>query len=126
MRFRAPRIVLEFAGTLNQECNTSLFLILFSCFLSNISWNPFSFSLFTSVCPSHAITVFFFEEGIYEFFFFCHSAGKSIVAEILMLRRVITTGKIALLVLPYVSICAEKVIFLSSFRLQFKYYVLGC
>ncbi|OUZ99943.1 DNA-directed DNA polymerase [Macleaya cordata] len=36
------------------------------------------------------------------------SAGKSFVAEILMLRRVITTGKIALLVLPYVSICAEK------------------
>ncbi|VVB10640.1 unnamed protein product [Arabis nemorensis] len=36
------------------------------------------------------------------------SAGKSFVAEILMLRRVITTGKMALLVLPYVSICAEK------------------
>jgi DNA polymerase theta len=27
----------------------------------------------------------------------------------LMLRRVVSTGKIALLVLPYVSICAEKV-----------------
>ncbi|KAJ6373044.1 hypothetical protein OIU76_027389 [Salix suchowensis] len=36
------------------------------------------------------------------------SAGKSFVAEILMLRRVISIGKIALLVLPYVSICAEK------------------
>lgn len=36
------------------------------------------------------------------------SAGKSFVAEILMLRRVITTGKMAILVLPYVSICAEK------------------
>ncbi|KAK7293723.1 hypothetical protein RJT34_16596 [Clitoria ternatea] len=36
------------------------------------------------------------------------SAGKSFVAEILMLRRVIKTGKMALLVLPYVSICAEK------------------
>ncbi|KAK6249105.1 hypothetical protein QUC31_020670 [Theobroma cacao] len=36
------------------------------------------------------------------------SAGKSFVAEILMLRRVILTGKVALLVLPYVSICAEK------------------
>lgn len=36
------------------------------------------------------------------------SAGKSFVAEILMLRRVIITGKMALLVLPYVSICAEK------------------
>ncbi|XP_068648888.1 helicase and polymerase-containing protein TEBICHI isoform X2 [Aristolochia californica] len=36
------------------------------------------------------------------------SAGKSFVAEILMLRRVICTGKMALLVLPYVSICAEK------------------
>ncbi|CAJ1972305.1 unnamed protein product [Sphenostylis stenocarpa] len=39
------------------------------------------------------------------------SAGKSFVAEILMLRRVILTGKMALLVLPYVSICAEKVTF---------------
>uniref|UniRef100_A0A803LBW8 Helicase and polymerase-containing protein TEBICHI n=1 Tax=Chenopodium quinoa TaxID=63459 RepID=A0A803LBW8_CHEQI len=36
------------------------------------------------------------------------SAGKSFVAEILMLRRVIDSGKIALLVLPYVSICVEK------------------
>ncbi|XP_057799459.1 helicase and polymerase-containing protein TEBICHI [Salvia miltiorrhiza] len=36
------------------------------------------------------------------------SAGKSFVAEILMLRRVLATGKIALLVLPYVSICSEK------------------
>ncbi|XP_020550378.1 helicase and polymerase-containing protein TEBICHI [Sesamum indicum] len=36
------------------------------------------------------------------------SAGKSFVAEILMLRRVLATGKIALLVLPYVSICTEK------------------
>ncbi|XP_052209368.1 helicase and polymerase-containing protein TEBICHI isoform X2 [Diospyros lotus] len=36
------------------------------------------------------------------------SAGKSFVAEILMLRRVLTGGKMALLVLPYVSICAEK------------------
>ncbi|KAL1315068.1 hypothetical protein HN51_041855 [Arachis hypogaea] len=36
------------------------------------------------------------------------SAGKSIVAEILMLRRVISTDKMAILVLPYVSICAEK------------------
>ncbi|XP_039143908.1 LOW QUALITY PROTEIN: helicase and polymerase-containing protein TEBICHI-like [Dioscorea cayenensis subsp. rotundata] len=36
------------------------------------------------------------------------SAGKSFVAEILMLRRVVLTGKIAILVLPYVSICVEK------------------
>ncbi|KAI5071714.1 hypothetical protein GOP47_0013965 [Adiantum capillus-veneris] len=36
------------------------------------------------------------------------SAGKSLVAEILMLRKVISTGKKALLVLPYVSICSEK------------------
>lgn len=44
------------------------------------------------------------------------SAGKSFVAEVLMLRRVITTGKMALLVLPYVSICAEKVYFVSPTR----------
>ncbi|XP_050213511.1 helicase and polymerase-containing protein TEBICHI isoform X2 [Mercurialis annua] len=42
------------------------------------------------------------------------SAGKSFVAEILMLRRVMSTGKIAILVLPYVSICAEKAEHLES------------
>ena len=36
------------------------------------------------------------------------SGGKSMVAELLMLRRVIEAGKPALLVLPYVSICTEK------------------
>ncbi|VFQ97668.1 unnamed protein product [Cuscuta campestris] len=36
------------------------------------------------------------------------SAGKSFVAEILMLRRILSRGKMAILVLPYVSICAEK------------------
>ncbi|XP_078170110.1 helicase and polymerase-containing protein TEBICHI-like [Carex rostrata] len=36
------------------------------------------------------------------------SAGKSLVAEILMLRRIMSTGKMAILVLPYVSICVEK------------------
>ncbi|KAL7596490.1 hypothetical protein Lser_V15G27853 [Lactuca serriola] len=36
------------------------------------------------------------------------SAGKSFVAEILMLRRVLSTRKVAILVLPYVSICTEK------------------
>jgi len=56
----------------------------------------------------------------------CRSAGKSFVAEILMLRRVITTGKMALLVLPYVSICAEKVLFwlanVSKFKITFFCY----
>jgi hypothetical protein len=47
--------------------------------------------------------------------FLCCSAGKSFVAEILMLRRVISTGKMALLVLPYVSICAEKVLYCFIF-----------
>nr|XP_043612753.1 helicase and polymerase-containing protein TEBICHI [Erigeron canadensis] len=42
------------------------------------------------------------------------SAGKSFVAEILMLRRVLSTRKVALLVLPYVSICAEKAEHLES------------
>ncbi|KAL9251231.1 Helicase and polymerase-containing protein, partial [Drosera capensis] len=41
-------------------------------------------------------------------------AGKSFVAEILMLRHVIGTEKMALLVLPYVSICAEKAEHLES------------
>ncbi|GJN13402.1 hypothetical protein PR202_gb00096 [Eleusine coracana subsp. coracana] len=36
------------------------------------------------------------------------SAGKSFVAEVLMLRRILSSGNMAMLVLPYVSICAEK------------------
>uniref|UniRef100_A0A8R7K5V9 Helicase and polymerase-containing protein TEBICHI n=1 Tax=Triticum urartu TaxID=4572 RepID=A0A8R7K5V9_TRIUA len=36
------------------------------------------------------------------------SAGKSFVAEVLMLRRILSSQKIAILVLPYVSLCAEK------------------
>lgn len=37
------------------------------------------------------------------------SAGKSLVAEVLMIRRILATGKKALLVLPYVALCSEKV-----------------
>lgn len=37
------------------------------------------------------------------------SGGKSLVAEILMLRRMLTTGRPAMMVLPFVSICDEKV-----------------
>lgn len=37
------------------------------------------------------------------------SAGKSLVAEVLMIRRILATEKKALLVLPYVALCAEKV-----------------
>eukprot|EP00897_Mesotaenium_endlicherianum_P007786 jgi/Mesen1/7035/ME000366S06241 len=36
------------------------------------------------------------------------SAGKSLVAEVLLVRRLMTTGSKALLVLPYVALCAEK------------------
>ncbi|XP_031490148.1 helicase and polymerase-containing protein TEBICHI isoform X2 [Nymphaea colorata] len=49
-----------------------------------------------------------------EILFIVHLQGKSFVAEILMLRQVLSTGKIALLVLPYVSICAEKAEHLES------------
>jgi len=31
------------------------------------------------------------------------------VAEVLMIRRILSTGKKALLVLPYVALCTEKV-----------------
>lgn len=56
----------------------------------------------------------------YILMFLClYSAGKSFVAEILMLRRVVFTGKMAMLVLPYVSICAEKVIFFPYFLKYF-------
>ncbi|KAL3691255.1 hypothetical protein R1sor_004906 [Riccia sorocarpa] len=36
------------------------------------------------------------------------SAGKSLVAELLMVKRIIATGRLALFVLPFVSICSEK------------------
>ena len=39
--------------------------------------------------------------------YYC-SGGKSAVSEVLMVRRVVLTGKPAMLVLPFVSICAEK------------------
>ena len=52
------------------------------------------------------------------------SAGKSFVAEVLMLRRVITTGKMALLVLPYVSICVEKVSFIRNHEHPTRFIIL--
>jgi DNA polymerase theta len=36
------------------------------------------------------------------------SGGKSLVAEVLMLRRIMTANRPAMLVLPFVSICSEK------------------
>lgn len=36
------------------------------------------------------------------------SAGKSLVAEILMVRRLLSGSRLLLLVLPYVALCAEK------------------
>ena len=46
------------------------------------------------------------------------SGGKSMVAEVLMLRRMMSTGKPAMLVLPFVSICAEKA---SRYKKIFEY-----
>ncbi len=46
-----------------------------------------------------------------------NSAGKSLVAEVLMLRRILSTGKKAFLVLPYVALCSEKVKLLVSILL---------
>ncbi|KFM26454.1 DNA polymerase theta [Auxenochlorella protothecoides] len=36
------------------------------------------------------------------------SGGKSLVADVLMLRSIIASGRPAMLVLPFVSLCAEK------------------
>lgn len=36
------------------------------------------------------------------------SAGKSLVSEILMLRKIASTSKVAMLVLPFVALCTEK------------------
>eukprot|EP00397_Hematodinium_sp_SG-2012_P000680 GEMP01000681.1.p1 GENE.GEMP01000681.1~~GEMP01000681.1.p1 ORF type:complete len:1441 (+),score=415.67 GEMP01000681.1:612-4325(+) len=42
------------------------------------------------------------------------SGGKSLVAELLMMRRLLFNGLRGLYILPYVSICAEKVAFLRQ------------
>lgn len=89
-----------------------LFIFIFLCYFT-------LFYVFASVLVLPLCLLF--EEDMC--FSCCHSAGKSFVAEILMLRRVITTGKMALLVLPYVSICAEKVLFWLANMLKFRNYI---
>lgn len=42
-----------------------------------------------------------------------------------MLRRVITTEKMAILVLPYVSICAEKVLSSIVFSVKIHFWLWG-
>ena len=42
------------------------------------------------------------------------SGGKSLIAEILMVRRVLQTGRPAMIVLPFRSLCAEKALTLSQ------------
>lgn len=80
----------------------------------------FSLSVFTLSLLWY-LWSFIWGRHVLNVFLCCHSAGKSFVAEILMLRRVIITGKMALLVLPYVSICAEKVLFSSPLNLEITF-----
>ncbi|KRZ60233.1 DNA polymerase theta, partial [Trichinella nativa] len=42
------------------------------------------------------------------------SAGKTLVAEILLLKRVLQTGRRALFILPFVSVAREKMLYLNS------------
>ncbi|WIA12996.1 hypothetical protein OEZ85_006607 [Tetradesmus obliquus] len=42
------------------------------------------------------------------------SGGKSMVAEVLLMRRLLSTGRPALLVMPYVSLCAQKAAHLAK------------
>lgn len=54
------------------------------------------------------------------------SGGKSAVAEILMLRRLVTTGRTAMLVMPFVSLCDEKTIHLERLLKPLEKWVPRC
>ena len=49
------------------------------------------------------------------------SAGKTLVAEIITLKRILTTNKKAIIILPYVSVSREKTTSLKVFNLRFCY-----
>ena len=80
--------------------------------LACFSYLDIAWMLHVLSCPLFLFSKFLFYLALIvciSFLFLYCSAGKSFVAEVLMLRRILSSGNMAILVLPYVSICAEKV-----------------
>ena len=48
------------------------------------------------------------------------SAGKTMVAELLMLKRVLETKRKALFILPFISVAREKMFYLQVIKFKFN------